>query len=69
MARAAFVVGGVLSVLSLGSAAYAQSTGVVACDDFLKKYESCVTTKVPEAQRAMCRSSPDLMVRGWPSHW
>jgi hypothetical protein len=65
MARTALVVSGALLVLCLGSVAHAQSTGVVACDDFLKKYEACVTTKVPEAQRATFKGQLDQTRKMW----
>jgi hypothetical protein len=65
MVRAAFVVGGVLAVFSLSTSAYAQSTGVAACDDFLKKYETCVTTKVPDAQRAAFKGQLDQTRKMW----
>ena len=65
MARAAFVVAGVLAVVSLSAGAMAQSTGVAACDDFLKKYETCVTTKVPDAQRAIFKGQLDQTRKMW----
>lgn len=30
-----------------------QPIGIAACDSFINNYEACVSTKVPEAQRAM----------------
>ena len=39
--------------------------GVAECDDFLEKYEACVTTKVPEAARASFNSS----MQQWRSSW
>jgi hypothetical protein len=65
MVRAAFIVAGVLAALSLGTGAQAQSTGVAACDDFLTKYETCVTTKVPDAQRATFKGQLDQTRKMW----
>jgi hypothetical protein len=45
--------------------ASADKIGVAECDDFLEKYEACVTTKVPEAARASFNSS----MQQWRSSW
>lgn len=47
------------------TAAHAQSTGIAACDDFLTKYDACVVSKVPEAQRAMYRTQIDQTRKTW----
>lgn len=47
------------------SAAHAQSTGIAACDDFLTKYDACVGSKVPEAQRAMYKTQIDQTRKTW----
>jgi hypothetical protein len=65
MIRVAFTAGSVLALISLSTSANAQSTGVAACDDFLKKYETCVTTKVPEAQRATFKGQLDQTRKAW----
>jgi hypothetical protein len=62
MYRAAIVIGVALT-FSIG--AYAQTTGVAACDDFLKKYEACVTGKVPAAQRATLQTQLDQTRKSW----
>ena len=31
--------------------------GVAECDEYIEKYEMCITEKVPEAQRAMLKTS------------
>ena len=41
------------------SGASAQDIGVPACDAFYKSYEACISTKVPDAQRAMFRQQID----------
>jgi hypothetical protein len=45
--------------------AHAQSTGIAACDDFLTKYDACVVSKVPEAQRAMYKTQIDQTRKAW----
>jgi hypothetical protein len=62
MFRAAIVTG---VALTLSSGAIAQTTGVAACDDFLKKYEACVTSKVPAAQRATFQTQLDQTRKTW----
>jgi hypothetical protein len=53
------------SIIALGAsliaitAAAAQDTGIPACDDFYKQYETCVMTKMPEAQRATFKQQLD----------
>jgi pectate lyase len=39
--------------------------GVAACDEFLKKYEACVSGKVPAAAQATFKTSLD----NWRSSW
>jgi len=39
--------------------------GVAACDEFLKKYEACVSGKVPAAAQATFKTSLDA----WRSSW
>jgi hypothetical protein len=39
--------------------AMAQDTGIPVCDDFYKQYEACITTKMPEAQRATFKQQLD----------
>lgn len=41
--------------------------GVPECDEYIAKYEACVTGKVPEAQRAAFNSSIETMRKGWKS--
>lgn len=43
----------------------AESIGVPECDDFIKKYDACISGKVPEASRAQYKASID----GWRSSW
>ena len=47
------------------TASHAQSTGIAACDDFLTKYDACVGSKVPEAQRAMYKTQIDQTRKAW----
>jgi hypothetical protein len=39
--------------------------GVAACDDFLKKYEACVSGKVPAAAQATFKTSLDTWRNSW----
>jgi hypothetical protein len=39
--------------------------GVAECDSFITAYENCVTTKVPEANRAQFRTS----INTWRTEW
>ena len=47
------------------TASHAQSTGIAACDDFLTKYDACIISKVPEAQRAMYKTQIDQTRKAW----
>ena len=55
----------VISLLAGVTTAHAQSTGIAACDDFLTKYDACVVSKVPEAQRAMYKTQIDQTRKAW----
>jgi hypothetical protein len=39
--------------------------GVPECDEYIEKYEACITEKVPEAQRAMFKTSFETLRKGW----
>jgi len=41
------------------------SIGVPACDEYLTKYEKCISSKVPEAGRAQMKASMDTMRKSW----
>jgi hypothetical protein len=53
-----------LSLAGITGAAL-QSTGIAACDDFLTKYDACIVSKVPEAQRAMYKTQIDQTRKAW----
>ena len=42
-----------------------EKIGIAECDDFLAKYDACVTKNVPEAQRAQYESS----LKQWRDSW
>ena len=42
-----------------------EKIGIAACDDFIDKYDACVTSKVPEAQRATYQST----LKQWRDSW
>lgn len=39
--------------------------GVPECDEYIKKYEACIMSKVPEAQRAIYKPTLDQMRSSW----
>jgi len=57
--------GAALVAIAVAGPASAQSTGIAACDDFLQKYDSCVTSKLPEAQRATYKAQLDQTRKVW----
>ena len=54
-----------IALLAGVTTAHAQSTGIVPCDDFLTKYDACIVSKVPEAQRAMYKTQIDQTRKVW----
>src|SRR5439155_26264585 len=54
-----------VALLAGVTTAHAQSTGIAACDDFLTKYDACIVSKVPEAQRAMYKTQLDPPRKAW----
>lgn len=54
-----------IALVLLNTQLSAQTIGVAACDDFLKKYEACVTSKVPDAQRATFQAQFDQLRKAW----
>jgi len=42
-----------------------EQIGIAECDNFIRAYETCVSSKVPEAARANLRAS----VTTWRSEW
>jgi hypothetical protein len=65
MIRPGSVVVAAVMLMGLTSGLSAQTIGVAACDDFLTKYDACLGSKVPEAQRAMYKASVDQMRKTW----
>jgi hypothetical protein len=53
------------AMLTIAAPAHAQSTGIAVCDDFLAKYEACIASKVPAAQKAMFKGQLDQTRRTW----
>ena len=54
-----------IALLAGVTTAHAQSTGIAPCDDFLTKYDACIVSKVPEAQRAMYKTQIDQTRKAW----
>lgn len=46
-------------------AANVEKIGVAECDDFIAKYDACVSSKVPEVARAQYKAS----IAQWRSSW
>jgi hypothetical protein len=65
MARAAVAGIATSALLMLSTGLSAQTTGIAACDDFLKKYEACVASKIPAAQKATFQGQLDQMRKAW----
>jgi hypothetical protein len=65
MVRPALVAAGAFIVMSLSAGVSAQTTGIAACDDFLKKYEACVTSKIPAAQKATYQGQLEQIRKAW----
>lgn len=57
--------GAALLVMAVAGPARAQNVGIAACDDFLTKYDTCVTSKMPEAQRATYKAQLDQTRKAW----
>ena len=47
------------------TASSGEKVGIADCDDFIAKYEACVTGKVPEAARAQYKAG----VEQWKTSW
>ena len=43
----------------------ADAIGIPVCDEFLAKYQACVTHKVPTDKRVIIQSGVDTMRKGW----
>jgi len=64
MVRTAFVAPASVLIL-VSTDLSAQTLGIAACDDFLKKYETCVASQVPAAQRATLQSQFEQWRKTW----
>jgi predicted transcriptional regulator len=47
------------------TASTGEKIGVPECDDFISKYDACVSSKVPEAARAQYKSAIDQWRASW----
>jgi hypothetical protein len=43
----------------------ADKIGVAECDEYIQKWEACVNSKVPEAQRSMYKPSFETLRKSW----
>jgi hypothetical protein len=62
---AALFAGATSAMLTIAAPAHAQSTGIAVCDDFLTKYEACISSKVPAAQQSMFKGQFDQTRKTW----
>ncbi len=53
------------AILATTGARAADPVGIPACDGFLAKYETCITSKIPAAQQPTFKSSVDQMRTSW----
>ena len=65
MVRPKLVIAIASVLMTVSTGLSAQMTGIAACDDFLTKYEACVTSKVPAAQRATYQGQFEQMRKAW----
>jgi hypothetical protein len=61
----AIAAGALLLAVSFTATGHAQSTGVAACDDFLEKYTTCVTSKLPATAKPGYQAQLDQMRKTW----
>ena len=59
------ITGVALLIAGTVTSAQTQSTGVAGCDEFLTKYDACVTSKLPAAQRATYKAQLDQTRKLW----
>lgn len=48
-----------------GGALSGDKIGVAACDEYIEKYQKCISDKVPESGREMMKSSFEMVVKTW----
>src|SRR2546421_4767917 len=53
------------STASSGTTASGDKIGVPECDDFIAKYDACVSSKVPEVARAQYQNA----IKQWRDSW
>ena len=64
-----YAFGAALAVLAAITPAAAQDVGVASCDGFLKTYNSCIGSKVPEAQRPQMTAVYDALKKNLKSEF
>ena len=60
-----YLMGSAIALLLAASPANAQDIGIASCDGFLKTYNTCIGSKVPEAQRAQMTAAMDAVKKNW----
>jgi len=59
--------GAVPAKTDTAAAPTADSIGVAECDDYLKRYEACVASKVPDSVKGTLKQSLDQTRAAWKS--
>lgn len=65
MNRLALAIGLAVASIAVTGANAADPVGIAACDDFLTKYEACVTTKIPAAQQPAFKTQLEQVRKSW----
>ena len=55
----------VAALLLSAAGARADSIGIAACDDFIVKYDACISGKVPAAHQAAFKSQIEQLKKTW----
>jgi hypothetical protein len=50
---------------SSSAATSAEKIGVAECDEFIAKYQTCITDHIPEAQKTQYRENIDAWQKSW----
>lgn len=53
------------AAFAVSSAHAGEQVGIPVCDDFLTKYDACISGKVPAAQQPTFKASVDQMRSSW----
>jgi hypothetical protein len=66
MNRTIWALGLALATFAVGTdLRAADKVGIAACDEFLTKYEACISAKVPAAQQSMMKTQFEQTRKTW----